>query len=61
MSLLPLPRDWAHAREQLATLGERAILGDVPPQEELLNAALRAFGLQRRDVEPLLSWMLPCD
>ncbi len=61
MSLLPMPRDWSRAREQLAPLGERAMLGDVPPQDELLNAALSAYGLQLCDIQPLLSWMVPCD
>jgi hypothetical protein len=61
MSLLPIPNDWQHASELLAPLGKRAQLGDVPPQNELLNAALDAYGLELRDVEPLLSWMAPCD
>ncbi len=61
MSLLPLPRDWKRAREQLAPLGERAMLGDVPQRDELLNAALSAYDLRLRDIQPLLSWMLPSD
>jgi hypothetical protein len=61
MSLLPLPRDWKRARDQLAPLGERAMLGDVPPQNELLNAALTAYELRLTDIQPLLSWMSPCD
>ena len=61
MSLLPIPRDWPHARELLAPLGERATRGDVPPQDELLDAALDAYGLDLSDVEPLLSWTVPCD
>ena len=61
MSLLPLPRDWLRARAQLAPLGERAMLGDVPPQDELLRAAVRAYGLQLQDIKPLLSWMVACD
>jgi hypothetical protein len=61
MSLLPLPEDWSRAKEKLAPLGERAMLGDVPTHDEMLNAALSAYGLRLRDVEPLLSWMLPCD
>ena len=32
------------------------MLGDVPPQDEMLNAALSAYRLRLRDVEPLLSW-----
>jgi hypothetical protein len=61
MSLLPLPKEWIHARELLAPLGERAMLGDVPPQAEMLDAALGAYGFRLRDVQPLLSWMAPCD
>ena len=61
MSVLPLPKDWNRAREQLAPLGERAMLGDVPPRDEMVRAALSAYGLCLRDVEPLLSWMAPCD
>lgn len=61
MSLLPLPRDWNTARDRLAPLGERAMRGNVPSPEEMLSAALAAHGLRRRDIEPLLSWMAPCD
>ena len=61
MALLPLPKEWLRARELLAALGERAVLGDVPPQDEILAATLSAYGLCLRDVEPLLSWMAPCD
>jgi hypothetical protein len=61
MSLLPVPSDWRRARECLAPLGERAMLGDAPTQDEMLAAALSAYELELRDVEPLLSWMVPCD
>jgi hypothetical protein len=61
MSLLPLPQDWAHTRGELASLGERAMLGEVPTQDELLSAALSAYGLRLKDVESLLSWKTPCD
>jgi hypothetical protein len=61
MSLLPVPRDWERARGLLAPLGERAMHGDVPPLDELLNAALTAYELRLKDIQPLLSWMLPCD
>ncbi len=60
MSLLPVPEDWSGAREQLAALGRRAMLGEVPTQDELLNAALGAYGLKLDDIEALLSWMVPC-
>jgi hypothetical protein len=61
MSVLPLPKDWSRAREALAPLGKRAMLGDVPPQDEMVRAALSAYGLRLRDMEPLLSWMAVCD
>jgi hypothetical protein len=61
MSLLPLPSDWNRARERLASLGERAMRGDVPPQSEMLHAALSAYELRLCDVQPLLSWKSPCD
>jgi hypothetical protein len=61
MSLLPVPNHWHRAREHLAPLGERAMVGDAPTQGEMLSAALGAYALDLRDVEPLLSWMLPCD
>ncbi|HET6760720.1 MAG TPA: hypothetical protein VFH13_01410, partial [Gemmatimonadaceae bacterium] len=61
MSLLPLPGDWNRASERLAPLGERAMLGDVASQDEMMQAALSAYGLSLPDMEPLLSWMTPCD
>jgi hypothetical protein len=44
------------AREILAPLAERALLGEVPSDEELLVAACRAYRLRRVDVEPLVAW-----
>jgi hypothetical protein len=61
MSLLPLPEDWSRAREELSPIGERAMHGELPTQNELLDAALTAYGLRREEVEPLLSWMNPSD
>lgn len=61
MALLPLPRDWNRARGQLAPLGERAMRGDVPSQDEMLDAALGAYDLRLGEIQPLLSWMSPCD
>jgi hypothetical protein len=51
VALLPLPRDWAAARELLAPLASRDATAD-----DLLDAALRAYRLRARDVEPLLAW-----
>jgi hypothetical protein len=61
MSLLPIPEDWKRAQEKLAALGERGMAGDVPTREELLHATLRAYGVRLDDIQPLLSWMVPCD
>jgi hypothetical protein len=61
MSLLPVPNDWHRARDHLATLGERATLGDAPTRDEMLSAALSAYGLELPAVQSLLSWMVPCD
>jgi hypothetical protein len=61
VSLLPLPTDWEYARQQLAPLGARAMLGDVPGDAELLAAALEAYRLALADVQPLLSWTSDCD
>jgi hypothetical protein len=56
VGLLPLPRDWSRARELLAPLTERALLGDVPTQEELLLASCRAYRIRREDAAPLVAW-----
>jgi len=56
VSLMPLPRDWDHARGELCALGERAVAGDTPTQHDLLLAALHAFRLRKSSVEALLSW-----
>jgi hypothetical protein len=55
-ALLPVPRDWHRARAILAPRGERASAGDPPGDEELLAATLRAYGIDRTDVAPLLAW-----
>jgi hypothetical protein len=61
VSLLPMPQDWDCARRMLAPLGERALAGDVPMREEMLDAALSAYGVRLDEVQPLLSWMMHCD
>lgn len=61
MSLLPLPSEWQRARKRLAALGARAMAGDVPPDDELLAAALDAYGVTAADIEPLLFWTSDCD
>ena len=56
VSLLPLPRDWARARELLAPLSERALLGKPPASDELLATACRAYRVRVADVAPLIAW-----
>lgn len=56
VELLPLPRDWSRARGLLAPLAERALVGDVPSDEELLAAACHSYRVRRDDVAPLIAW-----
>ena len=56
VSLLPLPHDWVRARELLAPLAERALLGKPPSNAELLAAACRAYRVREIDVAPLIAW-----
>jgi hypothetical protein len=53
---MPVPRDWARAREILAPIGARAVRGDTPAEPELLDVACQAFGMSTRGVRPLLEW-----
>lgn len=57
MALLPVPRDWPRARALLAPLGARGFSGDEPRPDELGEAALGAYGLEARQIEPLRTWM----
>ena len=59
VALLPLPSDWGRAREILAPLAERALLGNLPTGAELLTAACRAYRVRRSDVAPLIAWCHP--
>jgi hypothetical protein len=61
LSLLPIPVDWNRARTLLAPLGERAMHGDIPADDEILGAVLGAYHLCLPDVQPLLSWTVDCD
>lgn len=53
---LPLPADWPRARARLAHLAERALLGEPPPDAELLAAACRAYRVRQMDIAPLVAW-----
>jgi hypothetical protein len=61
VGLLPIPDDWNRARALLAPLGERAMRGHVPAQDEVLNAVLEGYDLTLSDVQSLLSWTTDCD
>ena len=61
LSLLPILDDWDRARRLLAPLGERAMCGDVPADDEILTAVLDAYQLSLGEVQPLLTWNLDCD
>lgn len=61
LSLLPIPADWDRARRRLAPLGERAMRGDGPADDEVLAAVLDAFELDLHAVLPLLTWTVDCD
>jgi hypothetical protein len=56
VSLLPLPGDWPRARCILAPLAERALLGELPTEDELLRATCHAYHIRREDVAPLIAW-----
>lgn len=55
-SQLPLPRDWRRARDLLAPLAERALLGLPPTSDELLGIACKAYRVRPADVAPLIAW-----
>ena len=57
MARLPVPDDWARARQLLAPIGARAIQGDLPGRTELMHAVLDAFRVRSRSVAPLIEWM----
>ena len=56
VALLPVPLDWSRARKMLAPLGARACAGSPPPDDELLDTTLHAYGITREEVAPLLTW-----
>jgi hypothetical protein len=56
MARLPVPDDWARAREILAPLGERGLRKDAPGRNELMSAVLEAFRVRARTIAPLIEW-----
>jgi hypothetical protein len=59
-ALLPVPIDWRNARAVLAPLGAQACNGAVPRDDDLLEATLAAYGLDRAEIASLLDWKRPC-
>jgi hypothetical protein len=53
---LPVPDDWARARDILAPLGENGFAGAPPARQDLLEAALDAYRVRRSTMAPLLEW-----
>ncbi|HKR08863.1 MAG TPA: hypothetical protein VJS39_06715, partial [Gemmatimonadaceae bacterium] len=60
MAMLPVPSRWGRVRKLLSPLGERAMQGDVPSDNELLEATLEAYALPLEKVRPLLDWGIAC-
>jgi len=56
MARLPVPDDWARAREILAPLGDQALRGAAPSRAELMQAVLDAFRVRSRSIAPLVEW-----
>ncbi len=59
VACLPMPADWARARDALAPLAERAWCGAPVDERELDRVVLGAYGLADLDVAPLLAWAAP--
>jgi hypothetical protein len=60
MAMLPVPTRWGRVRKVLAPLGERAMNGDIPSDDELLAATLDAYALHVQKVRALLDWGIAC-
>jgi hypothetical protein len=56
VGLLPLPTDWARAREVLGPLGAAAAAGDVPEDDALTKCVAASYGLSIDALSPLLAW-----
>ena len=56
MSLLPVPADWERARQVLAPLAEAGACGRPPSEQDLLDASLEAYAVDRRTMAALVAW-----
>ncbi|MGQ0537669.1 MAG: Eco57I restriction-modification methylase domain-containing protein [Gemmatimonadaceae bacterium] len=59
MALLPVPDDWARARDTLGSLGELALRGRLVAAADLLEAACHAYRIRLSTVAPLCDWLHP--
>jgi hypothetical protein len=55
---LPIPHDWARARDILAPLGKRGVDGGEVGDAELFAATCEAYGLGARVTAPLVEWAM---
>lgn len=56
VGLLPLPKEWARAREVLGPVGARAAAGDAPADDALTAYVAEAYGVSVDALGPLLMW-----
>jgi hypothetical protein len=56
VALLPMPRDWAAARDALAPLAVSALNGAPPLPDDLWRAVADAYGVPASRLLPLLEW-----
>jgi hypothetical protein len=56
VAMLPLPKNWASARQILSPLGRAAHDGAAVDPATVLQATLRAYGQPSLDPTPLLTW-----
>ncbi len=57
MARVPVPDDWARARDVLAPLGRAGMDGSPSSRTQLMHAVLEAFRLRRHTVAALVEWM----
>lgn len=56
MSIMPVPKNWDRARKLLAPIGSEASSVGTADERKVHAAVLAAFGLEEKDVAPLLEW-----
>jgi hypothetical protein len=57
VALLPVPDDWARARDILGGLGERAVCGHTVAASDLFDAACQAYRIRATSVAALCDWV----